>query len=74
MEKKFTFNIFAFIFTFLFGLIYVYLNVPKPKIIIKYPTPYNAQKLTYKGLSEDCYKFKVDIVDCDKDLFEQPII
>jgi len=74
MEKKFQFNIFYFFIAFIVGIFYVYLDSPKPRIIIKYPTPYNTDKLTYKGLSEDCYKFHVKEVKCTNEALKQPII
>lgn len=73
-EKTFQFHYVAFIVAFLVGLVYVYLNVPKPKVIIKYPTPYNSQKLTYMGLTGECFKFKAEEVDCSKDAYKQPIV
>lgn len=73
-EKIFSFNIFAFLIAFGFGMVYVYLNVPKPKVIIKYPTPYNTNRLTYMGLTGECYKFKVEQVDCTEDAYKQPIV
>jgi len=73
--KTFSFNIFAFIIAFAIGIFYVYISTPKPKIIIKYPTPYNADKIVYRHSDNDtCYKFKVDEVKCTPDAIEQPII
>jgi hypothetical protein len=43
-------------------------------MIIKYPTPYNAENIVYKGLSGDCYKFKMNEVECTDDTIDQPII
>lgn len=74
MEKKFSFNLFYFFIAFIAGIFYVYLDSPKPRIIIKYPTPYNTEKLTYKGLGDDCYKFNVNEVECTKGALHQPII
>lgn len=74
MNKKFSFNLFYFFISFMAGLLYVYLDSPKPRIIIKYPTPYNTDKLTYRGLSDDCYKFKVKEVECTKNALQQPIV
>jgi hypothetical protein len=74
MEKVFYLNIPVFIIAFIGGLIYVYITLPKPKAIIKYPTPYNFNKYTYKGLSDDCYKFKAKEVKCTSNTLPQPII
>lgn len=74
MEKTFKFNILAFVVAFVFGMAYVYLSSPKPKIVVKYPTPYNAKKLTYKGLTDECYQFEASEVECTDDAIEQPIV
>jgi len=73
-EEKFHFNIFSFTIAFIIGMLYVFYNSPKPTYIIKYPTPYNINKYTYKGLDEECYKFKVEEVKCTVDSIKQPIV
>jgi hypothetical protein len=73
-QKKFTFNIFAFIIAFSLGILFVYLSAPKPRLIIKYPTPYNADKIVYKNENDICYKYKVNEVKCTDNSIEQPII
>jgi hypothetical protein len=73
-KKVFKLNIVVFLIAFIIGLVYVYVNVPKSKIIVKYPTPYNSDKLTYMGLSGECYKFKAEQVACTNDAFQQPIV
>lgn len=74
IEKKFRFNIYAFLIAFAVGLVYVYINVPRPKNVVKYPTPYNADKIVYKGLAGDCYKFKAEETKCTKKTYQQPIV
>jgi hypothetical protein len=74
MQKVFKFNILAFIIAFVLGILYVYLDSPKPKMVIKYPTPYNAKKLTYKGLTGECYQFKASEIECTDDAMAQPIV
>ena len=73
-EKVFKFNILSFFMAFILGVFYVYISSPKPRIIIKYPTPYNVNKLLYEGESGECYKFKIEEVKCTKDAIPQPII
>ena len=73
-EKKFQFHLLWFSLAFFIGMIYVYLDIPDKKKIIKYPTPYNANKVTYMGLSGDCFKFKAKEVKCTKDAKHQTII
>lgn len=74
MEKIFKFNFFYFLIAFIIGMFFVYINSPKPRLIIKYPTPYNTEKNVYKGLNGDCYKFKVSEVKCSDDAILQPVI
>jgi len=55
-------------------MFYVYIAAPKPKIIIKYPTPYNANKIVYRNDNDICYKYKVDEIKCSDNAIDQPII
>jgi len=73
-QKKFNFNFLAFIIAFAIGMLFVYLSAPKPRIIIKYPTPYNADKIVYKNENDICYKYKVNEIKCTDKSIEQPII
>lgn len=68
------FNITYFFVGLIIGAMYVFYNVPKPRLIIKYPTPYNTKTITYKSLSGDCFKIKKEIVECSDDAIDQPII
>ena len=74
MDKKvFKFNILAFFLAFCIGMIYVYISSPKPRVIIKYPTPYNANKIVYKNDNDMCYKYKVEEVKCTANAIDQII-
>lgn len=73
-KKVFKFNFIAFFIAFFLGLIYVYLSAPKQRVIIKYPTPYNANKLIYKNENEFCYKYIAEEVKCSPEAINQPII
>lgn len=46
------------------GLLYTYLYVPKPSIIIKYPTPFNSDTIKYVDDAGVCYKYKVEKTEC----------
>ena len=73
--KSFKFNIFAFIIAFAIGIFYVYIATPKPKVIIKYPTPYNSNNIIYRHRDSDtCYKYDVEAIKCTTNTIEQPII
>lgn len=58
-------NPLAFFIALFVGIFIVYLSVPEPKIIIKYPTPENVDKNIYKDGSDTCYKYQANEVDCD---------
>lgn len=73
-DKVFRFNFLAFIIAFAIGIFYVYIATPKPKIIIKYPTPYNANRVVYKNENDICYKYQVEEIKCTDKAVEQPII
>lgn len=56
-----------FIIAFTAGLFFCYLMHPKPQVVMKFPSPYNAGRVTYKGEDESCYKIKADKVECPVD-------
>lgn len=66
-------NIFEYIDPFVFllalcvGLFYTYISAPAPKVVIKYPTPYNAGKVTYLDDAGVCYRYKIKEVACPID-------
>ncbi len=66
-----------FIIAFAVGLFYCYITHPKPEVILKFPSPYNAGHVIYKNENdESCYRYKADRVECplDKSLIKpQPI-
>jgi len=77
MDRSFKFNLLAFIVAFSLGMIYVYLKTPQPKLVVKFPTPYNAGSVVYKDGADTCFVFKADQVACPKDsnkIKQQPIV
>jgi hypothetical protein len=72
-EKVFRMNWFSFFIAFALGIFYVYISSPKPRLIIKYPTPYNANKVLYQNDEDICYKYNVEEVKCSSDAITQPI-
>lgn len=56
-----------FIIFFAIGMFFVYISTPRPDIIIKYPTPDQADQLTYKNKSGTCYKYNTAEVTCSAD-------
>lgn len=66
-----------FFLAFAIGILYCYIVSPKPQLIMKFPSPYNAGKITYTDKADNCYKYKADKVDCPVDksvIKDQPII
>lgn len=64
----------AFLIAFAIGISYVYFVNPAPKVVIKYPTPYNSGKVTYQDDGEACYRYKANKVECPKEgVIPQPI-
>ncbi len=49
------------------GILYVYLTQPKPRIIVKHPTPDNAGRVVYMDKQENCYKYLAEEVKCPSD-------
>ncbi len=60
-------NVTAFFIALAIGLFFTYIFAPKKRIIIKYPTPENADKLVYKDNAETCYKYKPNEIQCPTD-------
>lgn len=64
----------AFIIAFGIGLLYVYMSQPAQKVVVKYPTPFNAGKVVYSDDAETCFKFDATRVKCPKDAVKQPVV
>ena len=56
-----------FLISFAVGLLLVYCTVPQPEVIIKYPTPDNADITIFKDDIDNCYKFDTIEVKCPGD-------
>jgi hypothetical protein len=75
-DNQFRLNWIVFFIAFAIGISYVYFIVPTPKVVIKYPNPYNSNKLVYQDESDNCYKYKAQKVKCPEDnklITPQPI-
>jgi len=57
----------AFFIAFLIGSLFSYLRIARPRIVYKYPTPWNAGKVTYIDEADVCYKYRVKRVPCPDD-------
>jgi hypothetical protein len=72
----FQLNWYAFLIAFAIGITYVYFIVPPPRLVFKYPTPYNAGKVIYQDDTKACYKYNANKVSCpadEKAITKQPV-
>lgn len=69
-------DLFYFLLAFFIGLVYNLLIKPDKKVIIKYPTIYNANKLIYKDDADICYKYLLNETTCPmnkEEIYNVPI-
>jgi hypothetical protein len=62
-----------FLISFAISISIVYLISVPPKVVFKYPNPYNVGKVVYQDPSEDCYVYNATQVQCTKDAISNPI-
>lgn len=71
-------NFLALIISFGVGLLMTYLIKPAPKIIIKFPSPYNVGNVMYRDKSDMCFMYKSEAIACDqedqKSILPQPLL
>jgi hypothetical protein len=72
--KSFRINWISFVVAFLLGTVYIYISEPPVRTVIKYPTPYNVNKIVYKNENEQCYMYNAEEVKCTNNDFPQPLI
>ncbi len=63
----------VFVIALVIGLIYGHLTTSPPRIVIKYPTPFNAGKVTYVDDAGVCYKYRTRSVPCSSSARLVPI-
>lgn len=66
-----------FFVAFAFGILFCYVLAPTPHVVVKFPTPYNADSTVYRDKANTCYKYAADQVACpiDKSIIKaQPIL
>ena len=56
-----------FFLTLFLGIFIVYVTAPKPRVVIKNPTPSNAGKITYVDDNGVCYKYQKKEIMCPLD-------
>ena len=57
----------VFIIALGIGFLMTYIFAPQPTVIMKHPTPYNTDDVTYVDNSGVCYKYRAEEVNCPKD-------
>lgn len=58
------FNCLALMASFAIGMLFMMLSVPKPKVVLKFPTPERAGLDTYHTPAGSCYKVNAEVVTC----------
>lgn len=69
-------NVSYFIISFAVGLFFCYITTPRPDIVMKFPSPGNVGKVTYKDKNGQCYVYKAEKVSCSssKNVKPQPVM
>lgn len=62
----------VFLIAFGLGILYIYFSSPPPKIVYKFPSPYNAGKVIYRDKSDECFVFEATKVECPAHPKKQP--
>jgi hypothetical protein len=57
---------FVFLLALFVGLAYTYVTTPPPRVIVKYPTPFNIKDTVYQDVNGVCYRYKIREVDCPR--------
>jgi len=50
------------------GLFFAYITAGAQRVIFKYPTPYNSDKIIYTDATGTCYKYKTSEIQCPVDI------
>lgn len=58
---------FYFLMALCVGLLYTYITTPSAQVVVKYPTPLNAEQITYVDDAGVCYKYHVVPKSCPSD-------
>ncbi len=62
----------VFLLSFGLGILFIYFTTPPSKIVLKFPSPYNAGKIVYRDKANDCFIFEATKVPCPKNAKKQP--
>lgn len=65
-------NPLAFTLSLGIGLMIVYVTAPRPRRVIKFPSPLNAGKAMYRDSNKGCYVYTPEKVECTQDAKTPP--
>ena len=54
----------AFILSFALGVFYIYISLPKQRVVTVYPTQDNADYFNFRDKSHNCFRFEQEMKDC----------
>ena len=57
----------VFLIALFVGILYTYVTTPPPRVVIKYPTPFNIKDTVYIDDNDICYKYNIKEVSCPAD-------
>lgn len=58
-------NPLAFALALGLGLMVVYMTAPRPRRVVRFPSPLNAGKTVYRDAKKGCYVYQPEKVQCD---------
>lgn len=71
---RFHIHWFSFLLAFSVMMLYIYMITPKPKVVVTFPTPFNAGKIVYTDAAGTCYVYDaIEVKPCDGKAKKQPI-
>ena len=56
-----------FFAAFAVGLLVCYLVTPPPEVVVRFPSPFNADQIVYRDKSDGCFKIGAEQVPCPRD-------
>jgi hypothetical protein len=66
----------AFIASFAIGVFYIYISLPKQRVVIVYPTQDNESHFNFRDKAHNCFRFEQEMKACpakDDDLKTIPM-
>jgi hypothetical protein len=63
-----------FLVSLAIGLFIVYVFHPKPEVVVKFPSPYNAGNIIYRDAHDSCYEYKAIPTSCDGNELDLPVV